>query len=101
MAEDLPANARPFGSTTNPPYNQPPYKHRTSEMAKKFGLNIVMNDKMASIFDAIAEEEGITRAEVVRRAVAYYRILRDQKSHNRKVLLADQDGKNQKELLLI
>ncbi len=70
-------------------------------MAKNSRLDINLNDQMTEVFDEIQKEEGITRAEVVRRAVAYYRILRDQKSHNRKVLLADQDGKNQKELLLI
>lgn len=70
-------------------------------MAKTSRLDINLNDQMTEVFDEIQKEEGITRAEVVRRAVAYYRILRDQKSHNRKVLLADQDGKNQKELLLI
>lgn len=70
-------------------------------MAKTSRLDINLNDQMTEVFDEIQKEEGITRAEVVRRAVAYYRILRDQKSHNRKVLLADQDGKNQKELLLV
>lgn len=70
-------------------------------MAKTSRLDINLNDQMTEVFDEIQKEEGITRAEVVRRAVAYCRILRDQKSHNRKVLLADQDGKNQKELLLI
>ena len=70
-------------------------------MAKTSRLDITLNDQLTEVFDDIQKEEGITRAEVVRRAVAYYRILRDQKSHNKKVLLADQDGSNQKELLLI
>lgn len=70
-------------------------------MAKTSRLDITLNDQLTEVFDDIQKEEGITRAEVVRRAVAYYRILRDQKSHNKKVLLSDQDGSNQKELLLI
>ena len=70
-------------------------------MAKASRLDITLNDQLTEVFDEIQKEEGITRAEVVRRAVAYYRILRDQKTHDNKVLLVDHDGSNQKELLLI
>jgi len=70
-------------------------------MTKASRLDIILNDQLTEVFDDIQREEGITRAEVVRRAVAYYRILRDQKSNNKKVLLADEDGRNPKELLLI
>ena len=70
-------------------------------MAHSSRLDITLNDQLTEVFDGIQKEEGITRAEVVRRAVAYYRILRHQKEHNRKVLLADETGDNLKELLLI
>ena len=70
-------------------------------MAKTSRLDITLNDQLTEVFNEIQKEEGITRAEVVRRAVAYYRILRDQKSQDKKVLLVDEDGSNQKELVLI
>ena len=70
-------------------------------MKKTSRLDINLNDQMTEVFDEIQKEEGITKAEIVRRAVAYYRILRDQKSNNKRVMLADQDGTNQKELILI
>jgi len=70
-------------------------------MKRASRLDLDLNDQMTEVFDEIQKEDGITKAEIVRRAVAYYRILRDQKSNNRKVLLVDQDGSNAKELILI
>jgi len=70
-------------------------------MKRASRLDLDLNDQMTEVFDEIQKEDGITKSEIVRRAVAYYRILRDQKSNNRKVLLVDQDGSNAKELILI
>ncbi len=70
-------------------------------MKRASRLDLYLNDQMTEVFDEIQKEDGITKAEIVRRSVAYYRILRDQKSNNRKVLLVDQDGSNAKELILI
>ena len=71
-------------------------------MAKNSRLDITLNDKMEAIFDGITDEENITRAEVVRRAVATYRVLRDQtKRLDKKVMIEDADGRNKKELIVI
>ena len=64
-------------------------------------LNILMNDAMAAVFDEIQKEDGITQAEVVRRSVAYYRILRDQKRKGGTVMLIDSNYINMKELELL
>ena len=64
-------------------------------------LNILMNDAMAAVFDEIQKEDGITQAEVVRRSVAYYRILRDQKRKGGTVVLIDSNRIDMKELELL
>ena len=64
-------------------------------------LNILMNDAMAAVFDEIQKEDGITQAEVVRRSVAYYRILRDQKRKGGTVMLIDSNHIDMKELELL
>lgn len=71
-------------------------------MAKSSRLDIILNDQMTQIFDAIEKEEGITKAEIVRRAMATYRVLRDQtKRLGKKVMIEDSDGSNKKELIVI
>ncbi len=71
-------------------------------MAKNSRLDIILNDKMTEVFDVIAKEENISRAEVVRRAIATYRVLRDQtKRLDKKVMIEDSDGSNKKELIVI
>jgi len=64
-------------------------------------LNILMNDAMATVFDEIQKEDGITQAEVVRRSVAYYRILRDQKRKGGTVMLIDSNHIDMKKLELL
>ena len=64
-------------------------------------LNLLMNDAMAAVFDEIQKEDGITQAEVVRRSVAYYRILRDQKRKGGTVMLIDSNRIDMKELELL
>lgn len=71
-------------------------------MAKSSRLDIILNDQMTQIFDAIEKEEGITKAEIVRRAMSTYRVLRDQtKRLGKKVMIEDSDGSNKKELIVI
>ena len=70
-------------------------------MTHCFRLDLDINHEMVAVLDEITQEDGIPRHEIIRRAVAYYRILRDQKKHSKKVILADENGDNQKELLLI
>ena len=63
-------------------------------------LDITMNQEMTAVLDEITEEDGIPRHEVIVKAVAYYRILRHQRNQGNKVLLSDENGDNQKELIL-
>ena len=60
-----------------------------------------MNDKLAAIFDAIAKDDGITRAEVVRRAVCTYKVLKDQQNKNKKIELVDENNNTRKEVILM
>lgn len=60
-----------------------------------------MNDAMAAVFDEIQKEDGVTQAEVVRRSIAYYRILRDQKRKGGTVILMDSNLIDMKELELL
>ena len=70
-------------------------------MAKASRLDIVMNDKLTAIFDELAKEDGITRAEIVRRAVSTYKVLKDQQRQNRKIELVDENNANRKEVILM
>ena len=63
-------------------------------------LDIIMNQEMTAVLDEITKEDRIPRHEVIVKAVAYYRILRDQRDQGKKVLLSDENGENLKELLL-
>jgi len=69
-------------------------------MAKTSRLDIVMNDKLTSIFNELANEDGISKAEIVRRAVFTYKVLKDQQKKNKKLELVDQDD-NRKEIILV
>ena len=64
-------------------------------------LDIVMNDKLTAIFDELTKEDGITRAEIVRRAVSTYKVLKDQQRQNRKIELVDENNANRKEVILM
>lgn len=70
-------------------------------MAKTSRLDIIINDKLSAIFDGLVEDEGISRAEVVRRAVFTYAVLKQQQNQNKKLELVDQDGSNRKEVILM
>lgn len=48
----------------------------------------------------IAEEKGITKAEVIRRALTYYSVLQAETDNvNRKILITDKDDKVVKQLV--
>ena len=70
-------------------------------MARSSRLDIVMNDKLTAIFDALAKDDGITRAEVVRRAVSTYKVLKDQQNKNKKIELVDENNNTRKEVILM
>ncbi len=69
-------------------------------MAKTSRLDIIINDKLSAIFNDLANEDGISRAEIVRRSVFTYKVLKDQQKKNKKLELVDQDN-NRKEIVLV
>lgn len=63
----------------------------------KVSLNLLQRD--IDIVDALAEERGVSKTEVIRAAIATEKFLRDAVAKGQKVLLEDADGHRVRELV--
>jgi hypothetical protein len=52
-------------------------------MARKVRLNMIVSSEVAGLIDGIAEDEGCTRTEVIRRALSILRAFQIQKKAGR------------------
>ena len=66
-------------------------------------FTIDVGEKFDALLNGLAESEKTTKAEVVRRAVAYYAFLREQTDHGtngRKVSITDKEDRVLKDVVL-
>jgi len=64
-------------------------------------LTVEFNDKMNEILDELAKDKGLSKVEVLRRAVALYRYLdSEQKDGDKKVSITRKDDKVVKDIVL-
>src|SRR5690349_9944955 len=64
----------------------------TSPLARiKVSLNLLQRD--IDIIDALAEERGVTKTEVIRAAIATEKYLRDAAAQGEKILVEDGEGR--------
>jgi hypothetical protein len=52
-------------------------------------MTVEFNGKMNDILDGLAKEKGMSKADVLRRAVALYRYLEDEQKGNRRVSITE------------
>ncbi|WP_195849367.1 ribbon-helix-helix protein, CopG family [Arthrobacter sp. AQ5-05] len=64
-------------------------------------LNVNMNEKTAKELREVAESEGLSITEVVRRAIALYRYVRSETKRGRVISIMDKDGSNRSEIVLM
>jgi metal-responsive CopG/Arc/MetJ family transcriptional regulator len=55
-------------------------------------FEVRLNERLAQDFDAIANETGLSRAEVFRRAIALYKIAKQAQQDAGHVILRTQEG---------
>jgi len=64
-------------------------------------LTVEFNDKMNQILEQLAEEKGTTKVDVLRRAVALYRYLEEEKRKDEDNQLSiTKDGKALKDIVI-
>ncbi len=64
-------------------------------------LNVNMNEQTAKDLKELADRDGLSFTETIRRAVAIYKYIRDEVRKDRVILTMDPDGKNRREIVLM
>jgi len=64
-------------------------------------LKVNLNDETASALKSIAAQKGISFTEAVRRAIAVLKFATDAAADGKTILVADADGSNKRELVLM
>ncbi|MEW1808432.1 CopG family transcriptional regulator [Pseudarthrobacter sp. NPDC080039] len=64
-------------------------------------LNVNMNEQTATDLKELAERDGLSFTETIRRAVAIYKYIRDEVRKGRVVMTQDPDGRNRREIVLM
>lgn len=64
-------------------------------------LNVNITPENAEDLKKIASERGITVTEVIRRAIAIYKWVEDERSAGRTIISEDSRGKHRRELVLL
>lgn len=64
-------------------------------------LNVNLNKETAAALKDIADKQGISLTEAVRRAIALLKFIDDERTGGRKIQTMDSDGKNKRELVLM
>lgn len=70
----------------------------TSESVR---LNVNLNRETADVLKEIAEKQGISLTEAIRRSIALLKFVDDERSSHRKIQTMDSDDKNKRELILM
>jgi hypothetical protein len=75
------------------------YKRKEVAMSRR-RYTVDFTEDLDRLIAEIAEEKGITKAEVIRRALTYYSVLQAETDNvNRKILITDKDDKVVKQLV--
>lgn len=64
-------------------------------------LNVNLNKETAAALREIADEQGVSYTEAVRRAIAIYKYVVDEQAAGRKIQTMDANEKNKRELVLM
>lgn len=64
-------------------------------------LNVNMNEQTAKDLKELADRDGLSFTETIRRAVAIYKYIRDEVRKDRVILTMDPDGRNRREIVLM
>lgn len=64
-------------------------------------LNVNLNKETAAALRELADEQGISFTEAVRRAISVYKYVSDEQSQGRKIQTMDSNDKNKRELVLM
>lgn len=64
-------------------------------------LNVNMNEQTAKDLKELADRDGLSFTETIRRAVAIYKYIRDEVKKGRVVVTMDPDGRNRREIVLM
>ena len=63
-------------------------------------LTIQISDRLEEILDQLAKEDGIPKAQVIRRAIAVLKFLEDEKRNGNKITISSHDDRVLKELVV-
>ncbi len=64
-------------------------------------LNVNLNKETAAALKELADKQGISLTEAVRRSIALLKFIEDEQADGRKIQTMDSDGKNKRELVLM
>ncbi len=63
-------------------------------------LTVQIGPQLEEILEKMAREEGVTKAQIIRRAIAVLKFLDDERSLGHKVTISNKDDKIIKELVV-
>lgn len=64
-------------------------------------LNVNLNKETAAALREIADQQGVSYTEAVRRAIAIYKYVVDEQAADRKIQTMDANERNKRELVLM
>ncbi|WP_139007402.1 ribbon-helix-helix protein, CopG family [Arthrobacter crystallopoietes] len=64
-------------------------------------LNVNLNKETAAALKELAESQGISLTEAVRRSIALLKFVDEERAKGRKIQTMDPEGKNKRELVLM
>lgn len=63
-------------------------------------LTIQISDRLEEILNQLAKDDGIPKAQVIRRAIAVLKFLEDEKKNGNKITISSHDDRVLKELVV-
>jgi hypothetical protein len=70
-------------------------------MSEVVRLSVNLNQETAAALKDLAQDQGLSMTEVIRRAISVYNFVVDEHDAGRKIHTMDQDGRNVRELVMM
>jgi metal-responsive CopG/Arc/MetJ family transcriptional regulator len=69
-------------------------------MSARTRFDVILNERLARDFDLLAESEGVNRAEIFKRALAAYKVLKQEEDKGAKIIIRE-SGQMDRQLIAL
>lgn len=63
-------------------------------------FDVVLNEQLARDFDELADKEGVSRADIFKRAMAAYKLLKDESAKGARIIVQE-EGEPDRQLIAL